>query len=220
MEKFKIRNRKKQNIVVVVEQRKAGGGLVFVMHGLGGFKEQPHIQAFADPFRERGFTVVTFDTTNTFGESDGNYEDATATNYYEDLEDVIAWAGNKPWYQEPFWLAGHSLGGISVALYAERYPTKVRAVAPISPVVSGRLSYEETPRNVAELDEWRKTGWRVSQSDSKPGLVKRLKYSHVEDRYKYDLLPEAGKLTMPVLLIVGENDDSTPPTLLKCFTIN
>ncbi|MFH1111882.1 MAG: alpha/beta hydrolase [Patescibacteria group bacterium] len=33
----------------------------------------------------------------------------------------------------------------------------------------------------------------------------------MEDRQKYDLLPEAGKLTMPVLLIVGTEDDSTPP---------
>jgi fermentation-respiration switch protein FrsA (DUF1100 family) len=31
------------------------------------------------------------------------------------------------------------------------------------------------------------------------------------DRLKYDLLPEAGKLTMPVLLIAGEKDNSTPP---------
>ena len=28
---------------------------------------------------------------------------------------------------------------------------------------------------------------------------------------KYDLLTEVNKLTMPVLLIVGDKDDSTPP---------
>ena len=32
----------------------------------------------------------------------------------------------------------------------------------------------------------------------------------MEDRLKYDLLPEAGKLKMPVLMIVGEKDESTP----------
>lgn len=31
------------------------------------------------------------------------------------------------------------------------------------------------------------------------------------DRLKYDLLPEVGNLRMPVFLIVGENDTSTPP---------
>lgn len=68
-------------------------GLAFVMHGLGGFKEQPHLQVMAKAFLANGYTVVRFDTTNTFGESDGRYEDATTTNYYEDLEAVIAWAG-------------------------------------------------------------------------------------------------------------------------------
>ena len=31
------------------------------------------------------------------------------------------------------------------------------------------------------------------------------------DRLKYDVLPMASRLYMPVLLIVGENDTSTPP---------
>jgi len=32
----------------------------------------------------------------------------------------------------------------------------------------------------------------------------------MQDRLKYDLLEEVGNLTMPVLLIVGENDPSVP----------
>lgn len=45
----------------------------------------------------------------------------------------------------------------------------------------------------------------------KRGDYKKLKWSHIEDRLKYDLLPKAERLTMPVLMIVGENDESTPP---------
>jgi alpha/beta superfamily hydrolase len=62
------------------------------MHGLSGFKEQDHIVTFAQAFKEKGLTVVRFDTTNTLGESDGKYEGATTINYFEDLEDVIKWA--------------------------------------------------------------------------------------------------------------------------------
>lgn len=212
MEKTNIKNRKGQNIVVLVERAKDQKGLAFVMHGLGGTKEQRHIETFAEAFREKEYTAVRFDTTNTIGESDGNYEDATLTNYYEDLEDVIAWAGSQEWYQEPFCLSGHSLGGISTALYAEKYPDKIKGVAPISPVVSGKLSYEAHEKNEKEdLEEWRRTGWRVHKSKSQPGTIKRLKWSHMEDRLKYDLLPDADKLTMPVLLIVGEKDTSTTP---------
>ena len=180
------------------------------MHGLGGWKEQAHIQAFAAAFRDNGFTVVRFDTTNTYGESDGRYEDATTTNYYEDLEDVIAWAKTQEWYAEPFYLAGHSLGGICTALYAERHPEKVAGLAPVSTVVSGALT-TVSEKHSARMEEWKRTGWREYESATVPGRIKRLPWSHMEDRLKYDLMPEAKKLTMPVLLIVGELDDGTPP---------
>ena len=77
--KFFIENRKKQKIAILVEARPNAKGLVFVMHGLGGSKGQPHISAMAKVFFESGYTVVRFDTTNTFGESDGAYEDMTVT---------------------------------------------------------------------------------------------------------------------------------------------
>ncbi len=210
MEKIFIKNRNNKNVAVIVSQNSNPTGLAFVMHGLGGFKEQPHVKAFADAFIRNGFTTVLFDTTNTFGESEGSYEDATTTNYYEDLEDVINWAKTQDWYQEPFWLAGHSLGGISTALYAERYPNEVKALAPISTVVSGALSVENKTSK-GELQEWQRTGWRETKSESKPGTIKRLKWSHMADRMKYDLMPEVTRLTMPVLMIVGDQDDSTPP---------
>ncbi len=209
MEKLKIKNRKGQNAVVLLEVPQNQKGLAFVMHGLSGFKEQPHIAIFAEAFNDKGFTVVRFDTTNTYGESDGKYEDATTTNYYEDLEDVIDWAKSQPWYQEPFYLAGHSLGGICIILYAENYPEKVKGLAPISTVVSGKLS-AETEKHKRILVDWEKTGWRAEKSKSIPGLIKRLKWSHMVDRLKYDVLPQVGSLTMPVLLIVGEEDESTP----------
>ena len=186
------------------------------MHGLGGFKEQPHVQTFAKSFQEEGFTTVLFDTTNTLGESDGKYEDATTTNYYQDLENVIEWTKSQDFYQEPFWLIGHSLGGISTALYAENYPGMIKGVAPISPVVSGKLSVEtERYGNGEVIKKWKETGWMIRESKSKPGQIKKLKWSHMEDRLKYNLLDKADKLTMPVLIIVGEKDEGTPPKQQK-----
>lgn len=141
-------------MVAIVEESLASQGLAFVMHGLGGFKEQPHIRVMAEAFKQKGLTVVTFDTTNSIGESDGKYEDATTTNYYEDLEDVIVWASRQPWYKKPFYLAGHSLGGICTALFSEKYPDKVKALAPISTVVSGKLSTQrgEKKRRTAKME--------------------------------------------------------------------
>lgn len=212
MEKVIIKNRDNLNISIMVDETPNQKGLAFIMHGLGGYKEQPHVQAFAKSFKDNDFTTVLFDTTNTLGtgESGGNYEDATVTNYYSDLEDVINWAKKQKWYQEPFCLVGHSLGGICTALYAENHPKNVKALAPISTVVSGKLSLE-TDKNKEIAKEWEKTGWRITERASHPGKVKKLKWSHMIDRLKYDLLPNVNRLTMPVLLIVGDQDDSTIP---------
>lgn len=208
MNKLKVKNRKGQSIVVLVESQKNARGLAFVMHGLSGFKEQPHIATIAQAFKQKGLTVIRFDTTNTFGESDGEYKNATITNYFEDLEDVITWSKTQPWYTEPFYLAGHSLGGISIILYAEKYPNVVKGLAPISSVVSGKLNTEASGEEY--VNNWKKTGWLIEKSTSIPGLIKKLPWSHMLDRLKYDVLPGIHKITMPVILIVGEKDEGTP----------
>lgn len=209
MNKIFIKNRKKQKISVLVEKNLKQKELVFIMHGLGGYKEQPQMQAMRDAFYENNFTVIRFDTSNTFGESDGGYEDATTTNYYEDLEDVLNWSEKQSWYQEPFYLVGHSLGAMCVALFAEKHPEKIKGLAPISVAVSGKLSMS-SPANKDILENWKKVGWKEEENHSKPGIIKKLKWSHMEDRLKYDLLEKVDRLTMPVLLIVGSLDTHTP----------
>lgn len=203
-----ISNRDGNRVSVQVEGPLEPGKLAFVMHGLGGNKVQPHIRAMAEAFLDNGYTVVTWDAVHTFGESEGgSYEDATVTNYYADLEDIIQWASGQTWYVEPFVLCGHSLGGISVAVYAQKYAQKVKAVAPLSAVISGKLSLLT---KADDLEAWKRTGIRVTMSRD-GSREKRLKWSHMEDRMNYDLLQQADKLTMPVLMIVGENDAPTPP---------
>ena len=208
MEKPKIKNRNNQTLVLITEIQTPQKGLAFIAHGLGGFKEQTHLQAISEAFLESEYSVVRWDAANTIGESEGSMEEASITTYYEDLEDVINWSKKQPWYQEPFVLCGHSLGGIITALYAEKYPEKVKALAPISTVVSGKLSFDASKKK--ELEEWKKKGFRLEESKSKPGVIKKLKWAHMEDRLKYDLLEDVGKLTMPVLLMVGEMDKVTP----------
>lgn len=216
MEKISLKNRLGLRLTVTVEPVTNAMGLVFVIPGLGGTRLRPHLQAIGDAFFENNISVVRFDVTNSFGESDGRYEDGTTTSYYHDLEDVIQWAAQQPWYRVPFYLTGHSLGGLGVALYAENYPKKVKALAPISPVVSGKLSLEARRQTDPEgLEHWQETGWDEQPRSTMPGLVKRLPWSHMEDRLRYDLLPHVSKLTMPVLLTVGELDTSTPADQVK-----
>lgn len=208
MKKLFIKNRKDQKISTLVQESPENKGLAFVMHGLGGIKEADQLVAISEALFGRGFTVIRFDTTNTIGESDGKYEDATTTNYYEDLEDVIDWTKDQDWYVQPFVLVGHSLGAFCSMMYAEKYPESVLALAPLSAVLSGQKTLEVMSRE--EIEQWKATGWNFKESNTRPGMIMKLKWSHIEDRVKYDICGEIDKLTMPVLLVVGSEDRITP----------
>lgn len=209
MQKLFIKNRHEQKIAVVVNENNNAKGLVFIMHGLGGFKDQDHIKSMEKVFADLGYSTVIFDTTNSNGESDGQYELATMENYYDDLEDVIAWSKKESWYKEPFFLVGHSIGGYSVIRFAEENPALVKGVIALAPVVSGKLSYEANEAR-GEIKDWQETGWKSRISISKPGVELRLPWSHMLERLKHDLLPKADKIIMPILIIVGEKDTSCP----------
>ena len=216
MEKLFIKNRHDKKISVTVEETDKPKGLAFVMHGLGATKNQTSKKVMVDSFKEHGYTVVRFDTTNTFGESDGDYAKATLTNYYQDLEDVIKWASEQPWYQEPFVLAARSLGSISIVLYTIKYSDKVKALAPTSCIVTGSVinkRYEGSSR-----ENWEASGWEVEPGFDKPDFINRLDWENFSsDLVKYDILPEAHKIAQPVLLVVGDNDLVTTPEDQKLF---
>ncbi len=214
MEKQFIQNNKGQKIAVIIDKSENQKGLVFIMHGLGGFKEQSHLQTMTDVFKEKEYTVIRFDTTNAVGESDGKLELATITNYYEDLKDVIGWAKKQEWYQEPFCLAGHSLGGFCIAWYAINYPREIKAIAPISSFISGKI-FLETLKTKENIEEWEQRGYREWESSSRPGLIKKLNWSFAQDSLKYDLLEKAEEIKAPVLIIVGEGDTDIRPKHLK-----
>jgi alpha/beta superfamily hydrolase len=202
MQKIKIENRKEQNIAVIIEENPQATGLAFVMHGLGGFKEQPHVAIMAKSFAEAGYTVVRFDTTNTLGESDGDYADATVTNYYQDLEDVVAWAKSQVWYQEPFCLAGHSLGAICVTLFAEKFSKSILGLAPTSII----LSQESF---VGVVEDWRRDGYIGSRDGYKINNVPLKQGGKLfeDDLQKYDVTLNINNLKMPVLLVAGSKDE-------------
>lgn len=138
MEKLNIKNRKGEKISILLNGEKNQDGLVFIMHGHGGFKEQNQLTTISEAFLENNFTVVLFDATKSIGESEGSYEEGTFTNHYEDLEDVIKWAEKQSWYKEPFYLTGHSMGGMCIMLYAENYPEKVKALSPVATAITGK----------------------------------------------------------------------------------
>lgn len=206
-----ITNRAGLKIAAVITVADNARGLVFIAHGLHGTKDQAHVQAIAQAFVGKGYTVVRWDATHSTGESEGAMEDATITGYFSDFEDVVAWASEQPWYQEPFVIAGHSLGALCCLLYAQKNPKKVSAMAPLGAAISGALIRETWEEHRPhELKEWQKTGMHVRQSISRPGLIRQLKWQFMEDAQQYDVLKNVSPLRQQLLLVAGSEDDATP----------
>lgn len=218
MEKFEIKNRKGLKIVGEILTPKDFNGIAFVVHGLGGFKEQKHIKIIANTLFDNKYKVINFDTTNSVGESEGEYGNATMQNHFEDLEDVILWAKKQIWYKEPFILAGHSMGGYAVARYAEENPKEVKILFPFGAVFCGKDSVDKHWKDAPEETlKWKDTGWFSRFSNSKKGVELRLPWSHMEERILHNLKPNAKRLNMPVLFVVGSLDSSTPQEQQKEF---
>jgi len=218
MQKFEIQNRNGLNIIGYINIPQNPKGLSFVLHGLGGYKEELHIKILSDTLFENSYVVVVFDATNSRGESDGKYEEATFQKHYNDLVDVINWSKTQDWYREPFILAGHSMGGFAVAKYAEEFSKEVKAVFPFAGLFSGEDSFKIYKKfKPEEIKDWEEKGFVYRISRSKPGFEMKLPWSHMEERLKHDLILTSGKITMPILFVVGENDMSCPPEHQKRF---
>lgn len=210
--KLKIDGNNRRKLSVIVEEAKEPPrGTVILMHGLGGYKEQPLMRALADAFGDMQFSVVRFDAANSVGESSGTYALGTATSFLNDLVSVVDWLeGQGARGNGPLWLAGHSLGGLCVFEYAMQFPSRISGVVTYGSVISGTHSQEAYVQyRKDEWEEWRQKGFREDRVPVR-GVRNRLPFSHFEDRLHYDLTRHADTFATPTLMMVGENDQHTP----------
>lgn len=213
--KTAIANRSNLKMTVYVDTPSQPKGLVFIAHGLGGFAKQVHIEAFAQSFLANNYRVVRFDATHALGESEGELAEVTYDTYISDLEDVIAWAKQQDWFTSPFALCGHSMGAQSTTWYAEHNPDDISLLLPMAPTVNYELHSTTMPAEF--LKQWQQEGYKEMMSRSMPGVMKRMNWTVQESLKKFDILPLAGNLIMPVLMIVGSQDNPSPPKHQQIF---
>lgn len=209
--KIFISNAQGEKISVVVEKNSADSqGLVFIQHGLSSYKEYHVIRAAAEAFLANGYTVVTFDSRYSFGESDGDIRFSTLTAAYEDLNTVINWAQTQDFYKEPFALCGHSLGGGSILFYAENYPQKVNILVPLGAMVGGKYYLRSYMLNNQEFfEKWRDTGLRHCRKSNDKSVEGWVSFDFVMDLQNYDMVFDGAKIAASTLLITGDRDLSS-----------
>jgi pimeloyl-ACP methyl ester carboxylesterase len=202
-----ITNQNGEKIFVQVEHANNPQSVAIIMHGLGGNSESSYIKLINNSCQEQHLTTVRFDCRNTYGKSDGSLEKATVTNHLEDLQTVIDWCKKQEWFIQPYLLFAHSLGGLSILEYAKDNQAELFGIAPLSSVLAGELSWQTKKYSPEVLKSWKELGYREWEGNYSH---KKLEYAHKLDRDKYDARTYAHTFTIPVLMIVGTDDDSTP----------
>lgn len=201
----------------LVEVSEIGTGVAVLLHAASGVKEAPVMETLAETMRAEGYTVVRFDARHAVGDGNEPFTQFTTSAYQEDLAEVIAWVRVQTWGHGPLTLVGHSVGGLVAGLYAAAHPEAVHKLVLFAPTLSG-ASYVHSydARDAAGLEAWRHTGLRTVPHPL-TGETYGLSYLFVEDLMQYDLTAHARELTMPVLIFVGTEDQTTSPSECDAF---
>ncbi len=195
-------------------------GWVVLVHGLG--EHSGRYGKLIKMLNEAGFAVYTFDWPG-HGKSPGKRGHTSVEEAMGIIDSIIDEIGEKPF------IFGHSLGGLTVIRYAETRPDKIRGLVASSPALA---KSPETPGFMVALAKFlgRIAPGLTLSNGIKPELLSRnleAVKAYVEDPLVHDRISaklgrsifenmerahgEAGRIKVPVLLLVGTGDIITPP---------
>jgi len=197
----------------LVERSSWDAGVAVLLHSTSGTLETGVQNVLAEACRAQGLTVVRFDARCGLNEDGANFLGFTVSGYRDDLEDVLLWARTQPWWNGPLTLVGHSAGALVAGLYAAEHPADVAELVLLAPTVSGKTYVEAFERNDPRgLQAWRESRLRTIRHPLS-GDPLSLSYAFVEDLLGHDLMPVAAALTMPVTILCGGQDVTSPPAV-------
>ncbi len=191
--------------------------LALIAHGLNDVHDSAHMRALQAGFRAAGYDVLRWDATNSWGRSGGAQDQATLTATYADLEAVVNWAAQQPWWRQRFVLAGHSLGAAAALRYAATPVAGLDRLVLCAPVVAGRLL-------ARRLHPLIRTWWWFWGRLPEPGhRGTSYRYNLLHDGLKYDGRRLAPQVQVPTLILAAQNDSLIPMAhvqqLASAFTV-
>ncbi len=171
---------------------------VIIAHGFTGHKDANFIPELASHLETKNFTVLRFDFSGN-GESEGKFEEGTWTQFADDLNSAINFL--RRIHKGPLAVIGFSMGGaVSIITYS-KYKNFDRLVL-IAPAIK------------PATDKFLKIAWAsikekgyVEFEDIK-GRKWKLNKDYFEDRERYNLLELGKEIDIPVLIIIGDKDDT------------
>jgi alpha-beta hydrolase superfamily lysophospholipase len=183
--------------------------LAILCHGFFDTKDYLHLSNFAQQLSENGYTVYRFDAIGTW-ESEGGASAFSTTEYLSNIKSVIDFATENKTYLEIL-LGGHSRGGQVSILYTptDARVTKVLAIMPsTSRTITG-------PR----YESWERDGYHIAKRDNPFSLEEKVEfkipYAEVLDRKQYNALDSVKKICVPILFVVGKDDDIVLPEFVE-----
>ena len=111
----------------------AGRPLLIILHGLTGYKEEPHLEALAAMARSIGFATLQ---TDLYGHGDcgGSFYDHTLRKWIAQIRWLIDEARSQAEYSKIF-LGGHSQGALCALLAAAMEEESVAGVIALAPAL-------------------------------------------------------------------------------------
>ena len=197
-EKLIFKNSKGQKIVgVLYSPDKKDFPVTIYCHGYRYTKEACKAPMMADKLTKYGIGLFAFDFSGR-GESDGNFEDTTITQYINDLNCCIDFISK---YTDKIALIGESFGGFIVLLESIKN-NKIRSVVLLSPI--SRFPHKNRDE-YADISGWKKRGYSFTRSKRFGEL--KINYSFYEDGLKYQN-QDFKNIKISTLIFHGDKDES------------
>lgn len=175
--------------------------IVIIVHGYSSNKDRVTSTKMAEKLNKRNISTLRIDLYGC-GESDGEFEDGTVSEYVDDLNQAINFVKDKGF--KDILLFGSSCGGITCLGSALSHPeiVKMALKAPVSDY------YNQKIRKKGEdgIKKWRENGSVLYKVKNDKEF--RTKYQFFEDSKKWIMYDKVHKIKFPVLILHGDADET------------
>jgi pimeloyl-ACP methyl ester carboxylesterase len=194
---------------------------IIFIHGSGGSSATWFMQlkGLSDNYH-----VVAVDL-NGHGKSQDRAEENTTESYLSDIEEIVRC------YTRPV-ICGHSMGGMLAQLFALRYPDLISGIILVGTGARLRVAsfifeaidnnFEEYVQGAGNFMFYEDTSKELIEASKKeirnckPSIIKRDFVACSE----FDIMDKVSELSLPALIIVGEQDIMTPVKYSKYLRDN